>query len=86
MMGSESTPIPNVFVASKAQEEIFLKNNLEYEQRLKTHLYQFDEEERKAHGSIDESQVSERQESRVYNHQTPENGDETTKMANQQVI
>lgn len=33
-------PKPN-----KKAEDIFVKNNLEYEQRLKTHLYQFEEQE-----------------------------------------
>ena len=48
-----------------------MKDNLEYEQRLKTHLYQFEEQDGKKCGnqSMDDiSQASERQESRVYNH------------------
>jgi len=50
----------------KTKEDIFLKNNLEYEQRLKGHLYQFDGENRKHHAhSMDDSQASERNESRV---------------------
>jgi hypothetical protein len=29
--GGGNSPIQNAFIASKAKEEIFLKNNLEYE-------------------------------------------------------
>ena len=68
---SGGSPIQNAFIASKAKEEVFLKNNLEYEQRLKTHLYQFEDQEGRKRGnqSMDDiSQASERQESRVYNH------------------
>ena len=78
-------------MASKAKEEIFLKNNLEYEQRLKHHLYQFEDEneqlkKRRGNQSIDDSQVSERQESRAYNHHEGSGaGDETHKLNNQQV-
>ena len=58
MMGAGSSPIQNAYIKSKAKEDIFLKNNLEYEQRLKTHLYQFDEEngrQKRGNQSIDDS-------------------------------
>ena len=64
--GGGNSPIQNAFIASKAKEEIFLKNNLEYEQRLKTHLYQFDDDKTRKGGnhSIDESAASDRNGSR----------------------
>ena len=43
--GPGGSPIQNAFIASKAKEEVFLKDNLEYEQRLKTHLYQFEDQD-----------------------------------------
>lgn len=59
---------------------LFLQKNLEYEQRLKTHLYQFDDDEKKKH-SIDDSQVSERQ-SRVNKfRETPNDDIANTKMS-----
>jgi len=67
MIGGGNSPIQNAFIASKAKEEIFLKNNLEYEQRLKTHLYQFeDDNNRKGgrHQSMEDSQQSDRNASR----------------------
>ena len=33
----------NPFKSQKVEEDMFLKSNLEYEQRLKEHLYQFDD-------------------------------------------
>ena len=75
----QGSPAQNAFVASKTKEDIFLKNNLEYEQRLKHHLYQF-EEERNKNGSIDDS-VSDRQESRAFNRETPGGGEGTSQMA-----
>ena len=80
------SPIQNAFVQSKAKEDIFLKNNLEYEQRLKTHLYQFEDSVRKQRNqSIDDSQASERHESRAYNRDTPGVGDDNNKLGGNQV-
>ena len=85
--GLGGSPIQNAFIASKTKEDIFLKNNLEYEQRLKTHLYQFEEERnRKGNQSIDDSQASERgHASRTYNQESPGPGDDTNKLASQPV-
>ena len=61
-----------MFLGQKAKEDVFLKNNLEYEQRLKAHLYQFEEDDRKNRtGSIEDSQASERNNSRQYVRETP---------------
>ena len=66
---------PKQIIGQKAQEDLFVKNNLEYEQRLKAHLYQFEEDDRKNRTrSIDDSQASERQESRAFNRETPGGG------------
>ena len=43
MEAQGGSPAQNAFLASKAKEDVFLKDNLEYEQRLKTHLYQFED-------------------------------------------
>ena len=37
-----NSPPPDPFKSQKPTEDMFLKSNLEYEQRLKQHLYQFD--------------------------------------------
>lgn len=69
--------------AQKAKEDIFLKNNLEYEQRLKAHLYQFDDDHKHNHlQSIDDSQQSERNESRANYRQTADAVNDNSKMAN----
>lgn len=55
-LGGGGSPIKNAFIATKAKEDVFLKDNLEYEQRLKTHLYQFEDPNIKMRGnqSIDD--------------------------------
>mmetsp|Transcript_33766 Transcript_33766/g.41724 ORF Transcript_33766/g.41724 Transcript_33766/m.41724 type:complete len:117 (+) Transcript_33766:2135-2485(+) len=82
---SSGSPVQSVFLGQKAKEEVFLKNNLEYEQRLKAHLYQFDDEDRKNRTrSIEDSQMSDRHESRAYVRETPGGVDGgTSQMANQ---
>lgn len=85
MIGGGNSPIQNAFIASKAKEEIFLKNNLEYEQRLKTHLYQFEEDNNRKggrHQSMEDSQQSDRNASRQYARDTPGAGDGMSQMAN----
>ena len=49
--GQGGSPIQNAYIASKAKEEVFLKDNLEYEQRLKTHLYQFEDQDGRKRGN-----------------------------------
>jgi len=60
---------------------------LEYEQRLKTHLYQFEDDDRKKNLSIDDSQASDHdRQSHAYNRDTPaEDVLGNTKMSQNQV-
>jgi hypothetical protein len=32
------------FLSQKAQQEVFTKSNLDYENRLRSHMYQFDDD------------------------------------------
>ena len=84
MLPSGGSPVQSVFLGQKVKEDVFLKNNLEYEQRLKAHLYQFEDEDRKNRTrSIDDSQASDRHESRAYVRETPGGVDGgTSQMAN----
>ena len=84
MLPTGGSPTQSVFLGQKAKEDVFLKNNLEYEQRLKAHLYQFEDDDRKNRTrSIDDSQMSDRHESRQYVRETPGGVDGgTSQMAN----
>ena len=37
----------DVFVKQRAQQELFIKSNLDYENRLRGHMYQFEDENNK---------------------------------------
>ena len=73
MLHSGGSPVQSLFLGQKVKEDVFVKNNLEYEQRLKAHLYQFEEEDQRKGRtrSIEDSQASERHESRTYARETP---------------
>lgn len=82
-MPNSHSPVQTQFVMQKAKEELFVQNNMEYEQRLKTHLYQFEDDEKKNH-SIEDSQVSERRSQAKYR-ETPVDEVGNTKMSQNKV-
>ena len=68
--GSPSAVPADPFKAQKPTEDLFLKSNLEYEQRLKQHLYQFDNP-RQNESQLDETNISDNR-SRQFNNSPDE--------------
>ena len=79
--GQSGSPIiAQAYSGTKTKEDVFVKNNLEYEQRLKTHLYQFEDQPQQKNQSIDDSHSD--RNSRAYARETPNENMGQTKMSN----
>ncbi len=57
-MNSNYNMQKDIFVKQRAQQELFIKSNLDYENRLRGHMYQFEENENNKGNSIKKIQIN----------------------------